>query len=72
VIHYVGILEMSIINVIFLTNVEKLPIFLVTQLLKNVPALVEGAIKNNSVNNFFAVSVCCLLHLCKVSYIGPI
>jgi len=29
VIHYVGMLEMSIINVIFLTNVEKWPIFLI-------------------------------------------
>jgi len=34
VIHYVGMLEMSIINVIFLTNVEKCFIFLVTQLLR--------------------------------------
>jgi len=33
VIHYVGMLEMTIINVIFLTNVEKCFIFLVTQLL---------------------------------------
>ena len=36
VIHKNGMLEMSIINVIFLTNVEKLPIFLVTQLLTDV------------------------------------
>jgi len=33
VIHKNGMLEMTIINVIFLTNVEKWPIFLVTQLL---------------------------------------
>jgi len=33
VIHKNGMLEMSIINVIFLTNVEKCVIFLVTQLL---------------------------------------
>jgi len=33
VIHKSGMLEMSIINVIFLTNVEKWPILIITSLL---------------------------------------
>jgi len=39
VIHKNGMLEMSIINVIFLTNVEKCVIFLVTQLLSSLSIL---------------------------------
>jgi len=37
-----GMLEMSIINVIFLTNVEKWPIFLITSLLPSIPARGSG------------------------------